>query len=218
MIHANPLSNGFDPAMRKGTLTQCEPQIPSHMCKFQVRLLLLWHKAFPGSSLSTVKGTGPENYIFKGYWVSLESSIMPVFSAEPKLFLTEFGTDHALDGFKSIFSHNRTTLTFLRCSDASGTLVTLMTWSWETTLSEWYGDITPTKDPPRQWGKILILCQPLLQTLPKESTKNSKNHWLQDASPQAERCPIPPPQGRGRHRIVQVWLWQGGFQEVGHHC
>ena len=103
MIHAKPLSNGFDPAMRKGTLTQCEPQIPSHMCKFQVRLLLLWHKAFPGSSLSTVKGTGPENYIFKGCWVSLESSIMPVFSAEPKLFLTEFGTDHALDSFKSIF-------------------------------------------------------------------------------------------------------------------
>ena len=137
------------------------------MCEFQVRLLLLWHKAFPGSSLSTVKGTGPENYIFKGYWVSLESSIMPVFSAEPKLFLTEFGTDHVLDSFKSIFfPHNRTTLTFLRCSHASGTLVTLTTWSWETTLSEWYGDITPTKDPPRQWGKILILCQPSHSSIP----------------------------------------------------
>ena len=92
--------------------------------------------------------------------------MMPVFSAEPKLFLTEFGTDHALDSSKSIFSHNRTTLTFLRCSDASGTLVTLTTWSWETTLSEWYGDITPTKDPPRQWGKILILCQPSHSSIP----------------------------------------------------
>ena len=68
------------------------------MCECQVSLPLLWIKAYPGLSWSSVKGS----------W--LDTHQEPVFMAVPKPILTEFGIHYRLESCALLFTCSCTNL------------------------------------------------------------------------------------------------------------